>query len=53
MGIFGDLIKAAVKTVTLPIQVVKDVVDVAKGEEPKNTAKTVESIMEDVFEGDP
>ena len=48
MGLFSKLIKATVETVTLPISVVKDVVDVATGTEPKNTSKQVERIVEDL-----
>lgn len=46
---FGDFIDAAIKTVTLPIQVVKDVVDVANSKEPTNTRQAVEDIFDDIF----
>ena len=48
---FGDLLNAAIRTITLPIQVVKDIVDVASGDEPKNTKKTLEDIHDDIFGG--
>lgn len=35
MGFFSNIISATVKTVLTPVAVVKDVVDVTTGEEPK------------------
>lgn len=51
MGLLGGLISGVVKTVTAPIAVVKDVIDVAQGEMPTNTAEQLTSAIEDVVEG--
>lgn len=48
----GDLINAAIRTVSLPIQVVKDVGKVVGNESPHHTKDTLEDIWEDIFEGD-
>lgn len=48
MGLFGGLISGVVKTVTLPIAVVKDVV---KGDDPTTTVEQVSSGFDDVAEG--
>jgi len=47
MGFFSNIISATVKTVLTPVAVVKDVVDVAIGEEPDNTKKLLESAQDD------
>ena len=51
MGLFnviGNIASVAVKTATSPIAVVADAVDVAMGNEPKNTKKLVNSIGKDL-----
>ena len=50
MGLFSSLLGGVVKVATTPIAVVADVVDVAKGKEPKNTKKHVKSIEKDIDE---
>lgn len=49
-NLLGDLIKATIEFVVLPIQIVKDVVDVTIGDEPENTSQAVERILDDIFE---
>lgn len=46
---FGDLFNAVIKTVTLPIQVVKDVGEVVVGGEVSHTKDTLSEIEEDIF----
>lgn len=48
MGFFGSMLSAAVKTLTIPVAVVKDVVNVAADEEPSATERLVDSIVDDV-----
>lgn len=48
MGFFSNLISATVKVAITPVAVVKDVVDVATGNEAGNTKKLLESAGEDV-----
>ena len=48
MGFFSNLIKATVETVTLPVSIVKDAVEVAKGEEPNHTKEQAERIGRDI-----
>lgn len=47
MGFLTNLVSATVKTTLTPIAIVKDVVDVATGNEPKNTKKLLESAAKD------
>ena len=47
MGFFTNIISATVKTLLTPVAIVKDVVDVATGEEADNTKKLLESAQED------
>ena len=50
MGLFdalGNLISATVKVAVTPIAIVKDVVDVAVGNEPDTTKKLIKSAGED------
>jgi len=47
MGFLTNLISATVKTALTPIAVVADVLDVAVGDEPKNTKKLLESASKD------
>ena len=48
MGFFSDIISATVKTVLTPIAIVKDAVDIVKGEEPNNTKDLLQSAGEDL-----
>lgn len=48
MGFLSNIFSAGVKTILTPIVIVKDVVDVAKGEEPENTKNLIESAGDDV-----
>lgn len=50
MGFLTNLVSAAVKTVLTPVAVVKDVVNVATGEEADATKKLLESASDDVEE---
>lgn len=47
MGFLTNLISATVKTALTPVAIVKDVVDVATGNEPENTKKLLKSAAED------
>jgi len=47
MGFFSNIISATVKTALTPVAVVKDVVNVATGEEANATKKLVRSAGED------
>ena len=48
MGILTNLISATVKTALTPIAIVKDVVNVATGNEAENTKNLLESAADDV-----
>lgn len=48
MGFFSNILGAAVKTALSPIAVVKDVVNVATGEEADATKELLESAGDDV-----
>jgi hypothetical protein len=47
MGFFSNIISATVKTALTPVAIVKDVVNVATGEEVNATKKLVKSAGED------
>jgi hypothetical protein len=47
MGFLTNLVSATVKTALTPLAVVKDVVDVATGNEPENTKKLLKSAAKD------
>lgn len=47
MGFFSNIISATVKTAISPIAIVKDVINVAVGEEANNTKKLLESAGRD------
>lgn len=51
MGFFSDIISATVKTVLVPVAVVKDVVNVATGEDPDATKSLIESAGDDIKNG--
>lgn len=48
MGFFSDILSATVKTVLTPVAIVKDAVDIVKGEEPNNTKSLLQSAGEDL-----
>ena len=48
MGFFSSIITATVKTVLTPVAIVKDVVNVATGEEVNATTKLISSAAEDL-----
>ena len=48
MGFLSDILSATVKTVLTPIAIVKDAVDIVKGEEPNNTKSLLQSAGEDL-----
>ena len=47
MGFFSNIISATVKTALTPVAIVKDVVNVATGEEANSTKNLVRSAGED------
>lgn len=48
MGFFSNLVSATVKTVLTPVAIVKDVVNVATGEEANTTKKLLNSAKNDI-----
>lgn len=48
MGFFSSLIKAAVKTVTLPLDVVSDTARAVTGREVNQTVEKADSIADDL-----
>lgn len=48
MGFFTNILSATVKTVLTPVAVVKDVVNIATGEEPDSTKNLLSSAGEDI-----
>ncbi len=48
MGFFSNIISATVKTVLTPVAIIKDAVDIIKGEEPDNTKSLLQSAGEDL-----
>lgn len=51
MGFLTSMISATVKTVLTPVAIVKDVVNVATGEEANSTKKLLESATKDAKKG--
>jgi hypothetical protein len=51
MGFLSNMLSATVKTVLTPVAVVKDVVNIATGEEVDATKSLLGSAVEDVEEG--
>ncbi len=47
MGFLTNLISATVKTVLTPVAIVKDVIDIATGEEAENTKRLLKSAAKD------
>ena len=47
MGFLKNLILATVKTALTPVAIVKDVIDVATGEEAENTKRLLKSASKD------
>ena len=50
-GFIGEITEAAVKTALTPIAAVKDVIDVASGNEAENTSKLIKSIGDNIEDG--
>ena len=50
MGFLRESVGAVVKTVTLPVAVVKDTANLIKGDEIKETEEQVEGIVESVIQ---
>jgi hypothetical protein len=50
MGFFSNIISATVKTALTPVAVVKDVVNVATGEEANTTKNLIKSAGQDTSE---
>jgi len=48
MGFLGNAFSSLVKVVTTPVAVVKDVVNIAIGEEPNATKDHIDSAVKDV-----
>lgn len=48
MGFFSEIISATVKVALTPVAVVKDAIEVVKGEEPNNTKDLLKSAGEDL-----
>lgn len=48
MGFLTNLISATAKTALTPVAIVKDVVEVATGNEPENTKKLLKSAAKDI-----
>jgi len=48
MGFLTNLVSATVKTALTPVAVIKDAVDVVRGEEPETTKSLLSSAVEDV-----
>jgi hypothetical protein len=51
MGFFTNMVSATIKTALTPVAIVKDVVNVATGEEAESTKKLIQSAQQDVSEG--
>ena len=50
MGFLTNLVSASVKTALTPIAVIKDAVDIVRGEEPETTKSLLDSAVKDVAE---
>lgn len=50
-GFIGEIVEATVKVAVTPITIVKDIADVATGNEAENTSKLIESIGENIENG--
>lgn len=51
MGFFTNMVSATIKTALTPVAIVKDVVNVATGEDAESTKKLIQSAQQDVSEG--
>jgi hypothetical protein len=51
MGFFTNMVSATIKTALTPVAIVKDVVNIATGEEVESTKKLIQSVQNDVSEG--
>lgn len=47
MGFLSNILSATVKTVLTPVAIVKDAVDIVKGEEPNSTKELLQSAGDD------
>jgi len=50
MGFLNNIISATVKTALTPVAIVKDIIDVASGEEAENTKDLLDSAKDDAIE---
>ena len=50
-GFFGEIAEATVKTALTPIAAVKDVINIASGNEADSTKNLIESIGENIEDG--
>jgi hypothetical protein len=50
MGFFTNMVSATIKTALTPVAIVKDVVNVATGEDAESTKKLIQSAQQDVSE---
>ena len=50
MGLITNIFSATVKTALTPVAVVKDAVEITKGNDPKNTKELLESAKDDMEE---
>lgn len=48
MGFFGSIFSATVNTILTPVAIVKDVVNIATGEDANSTKKHIDSITYDI-----
>jgi hypothetical protein len=48
MGFLSNIVSATIKTALTPVAVVKDVINVATGQDPDTTKNLIESAGEDV-----
>jgi len=48
MGFLSNIVSATIKTALTPVAVVKDVINVATGQDPNTTKNLIESAGEDV-----
>lgn len=49
MGLFGNILNVAVKTVTLPLDILEDTSDILEGNTPKAVENRGKSILKDLL----
>ena len=49
MGLFGSILNVAIKTTTLPLDVIKDTADLLEGSTPKAVGNKGKSILKDLL----